>query len=668
MSRRLLGWPLVGALVLAHWAMALTAVEGKSNVFDEPLHQTAGFAYWIFDDYRVHPENGNLPQRIFGLPLASDAERYRFPSTDSELWRRSAEWALARAFFFEEGNDFASMLRVGRALAATLGAGIALLVYGWSRRLFGREGAALSLLLAAFSPNLLAHTPLMTSDTALTLCLGAALASLWTALHRVTPVTVLVGGGVCGLLFVSKFSAFLFIPMALILLALRVADGRALRVRGFGGWHRIETRGRQLAALGAVLVVYAALTTAVIWASYGFRYTAFGPVGPPDSRLMEPWESVLAAPGPVAPLLAAARERRLLPEAYLYGAAFVDKHSRARFAFLNEEFSVTGWWYFFPYAFAVKTPLGLLALLALAACALGPGARRSCGTAVRGGVYPGLYAAAPLWVLLGVFCAFSVTARVNVGLRHLLPIYPALFVLAGAAARWIVWRRRVPAALVWISALGFVAASLGIRPHYLAFFNALVGPEHGYRHLVDSSLDWGQDLPGLATWLDADPAAQRGAPVYLAYFGSASPQAYGVEARALPSYHEWRRAPDAGARELEAGIYCISATLLQAVYTDYPGPWTAAREAQYQRARDARAAGPGALDSRAQGLRRAQRTYDQLRFGRLAAYLRRREPDAHVGYSILIYRLSEQQLHAALRESPAEFAPEPGAAPAAPAP
>jgi 4-amino-4-deoxy-L-arabinose transferase-like glycosyltransferase len=668
----LLGWPLVGALLFAYWAMALTAVGGKSNVFDEALHQTGGYAYWVFADYRIQPENGNLPQRLFGLPLALNAQRYRFPSTDSELWRNSSQWALARLFFFGGDNDFASMLRRGRALAALLGVGIALLVYAWSRHLFGREGAALSLLLAAFSPNLLAHGPLMTSDATLTLALGAALACFWTALHRTGPWSVVGSGLVCGLLFVSKFSAVTFVPMALILLALRVADGRALRVRCGRGWRRIESRGRQLAVLCAVLVIQAVLVWGVIWASYGFRYEAFGPVGPPDSQLMESWESLLDAPGPVTSLIRATRDWRLLPEAYLYGAAFAHEHAGARYAFLNGEFGVTGWWYFFPYAFAVKTPLALFALLALAAGATL--AQRRLGTREEppAGCASGFYAAAPLWVLIAVYGLFSLTARVNVGLRHLLPIYPALFVLAGAAARWIVWRRRLPAALSIGAALAFVAASLAIRPHYLAFFNALVGPERGYQHLVDSSLDWGQDLPGLATWLEVDPDTRRGDPVYLAYFGSSSPVSYGVRARALPSYHAWSGAVAARGLELEAGVYCISATLLQSVYTDYPGPWTAARESLYQRARDALesrlAAAEDPPDWRDPSLQRAYRAYDQLRFGRLAAYLRRREPDAHVGYSILIYRLSEQQLHAALRESPAELAPEPGSAPAAPAP
>lgn len=659
-ARRLLGWPAAAVLILAYWAMALTAVSEKSNVFDEPLHQTGGYSYWRYDDYRIHPENGNLPQRIFALPLVLGAERYAFPFTDSELWRSSAQWTLARRFFFEAGNDFESMLLRGRAAAAAIGAAIAALVYGWSRRLFGPAGGALSLILAAFSPNLLAHGPLMTSDAALALLLPATLACLWTALHRLTPWTALGCGAVSGLLFVSKFSAPVVAPTVLLLVAIRLADGRALRVRWKGGWRSVETRPRQLAAIAALLVVQGALVWAVIWASYGFRYSASAAGEPGRDRLMESWQTLLETPGPVAPVVAFARDHRLLPEAYLYGLAFVDRHSRARFAFLNGEFGVTGWWYFFPYAFAVKTPLALFALLALAAAAAyGDRAARS-RRAVAARASP--YDAAPLFALLAVYGTASMASQVNVGLRHLLPIYPALFVLSGAAARWLTRRRPLASLLVVACVVWFAAASLSIRPHYLAYFNALVGPERGYRHLVDSSLDWGQDLPGLAAWLGADAAARGGAPVYLAYFGTASPTHYGVSAQKLPSYHDWREAAAPRVRALTGGIYCVSATLLQSVYTDPPGPWTAGDEARYWRTREqvaplfAAGADAEALAASHRELLRAYRSYDRLRFGRLRAWLRQREPDDQVGYSILIYRLSDADISSALQGPPAELA------------
>ena len=100
----------------------------------------------------------------------------------------------------------------------------------------------------------------------------------------------------------------------------------------------------------------------------------------------------------------------------------------------------------------------------------------------------------------------------NLGERHLLPTYPALLILAGAASGWFrsEHRRFWSAAVVALLAV-LGAESMAIRPHYLAYFNVLAGgPESGYRHLVDSSLDWGQDLPGLKRWLEAADGRSAG--------------------------------------------------------------------------------------------------------------------------------------------------------------
>jgi hypothetical protein len=169
--------------------------------------------------------------------------------------------------------------------------------------------------------------------------------------------------------------------------------------------------------------------------------------------------------------------------------------------------------------------------------------------------------------------------------------------------------------------------------------------------LVDSSLDWGQDLPGLKGWLDQQGLQGPGhAPVFLSYFGNARPEYYKIEATRLPSFPDrWSpRLP----QPLTGGVYCVSATMLQAVYLDYPGAWTAEYEEKYQTTLDnlrVFAGTEGNERARAQLLRqtgedfwwRAFHAFEQLRFARLAAHLRQREPDAQVGYSILIYRISD---------------------------
>ena len=117
-----------------------------------------------------------------------------------------------------------------------------------------------------------------------------------------------------------------------------------------------------------------------------------------------------------------------------------------------------------------------------------------------------------------------------------------------------------------------------LRPDYLTYFSQVAGgPKNGYRHLVDSSLDWGQDLPALKDWIDHHLDTSATTRLYLAYFGTALPRWYGIEATPLPL--------DSSAQKLsplEPGTYCISATTLQQVYSFEHGKWTDQYESAYR--------------------------------------------------------------------------------------
>jgi hypothetical protein len=216
-----------------------------------------------------------------------------------------------------------------------------------------------------------------------------------------------------------------------------------------------------------------------------------------------------------------------------------------------------------------------------------------------------------------------------------------------------------------VALLGWhVAEALRTAPHFLAYFNELAGgPDAGYQHLVDSSLDWGQDLPGLKKWLDENGLQGPGhPPVYLSYFGSSHPAYYKIDALALPGFPDrWTaRFPP----PLTGGVYCISATMLQAVYVlDAPGAWTPTYEKRYQdalfnmRLFDSTRSNP---KDRAALLKQTGEEFwwktfhlvENLRFARLAAYLRQRRPEANVGHSILIYRLTDDEVARAVAGPP----------------
>ena len=652
-ARRGLEWAAVACALAVYVVMAVTASMGKANAFDELAHLTAGHAYWTLDDYRLQPENGNWPQRLGALP--SVLHGAVFASTATAAWQGSDVWTVGDEFFFDRGNDIDRNLIEGRALIALLGACLGAIVFVWARRIVGPSGAWVALLLFVASPTLLAHGALVTSDMAAALGFLAATGAIWRVLHRVTIWTVVQSTIVLAGLLLAKFSGLLMGPIAIVLVALRLFLGRSLiwRVGRRARW-RVERRpSRQFAIVASVGVAHLLVAVALIWASYGFRYSAFAePVA--GQHFLVDWPRVLGAGAQGDSLTVRAvewaRAARVLPEAYLYGFSHTMTLAEARRSFLNGVVSLTGRVEFFPYAFLVKSTLPFLAL-----CALGLAAWVRFKEHQRR-----RYQVIPLVVLILVYGGAALTSNLNIGHRHLLPLYPALMIVAGASAWWgrrgVAPARRpiVMAAIVVALGAWHLGESLSVRPNYLAYFNELVGgPSQGYRHLVDSSLDWGQDLPALKAWIDQHRQGPD-EPVYLSYFGSARPAHFGIQATLLPGLLD-RRPPARGER-WGPGLYAVSATMLSGVYLSTAGRWDASEEAQYQQVqltiselinrpeeREAvtRQSGqdplPGVLDA-----------LDRFRIGRLTAYLRRRVPLAQVADSILIYRLTEDDLTRAL--------------------
>jgi tetratricopeptide (TPR) repeat protein len=215
-------------------------------------------------------------------------------------------------------------------------------------------------------------------------------------------------------------------------------------------------------------------------------------------------------------------------------------------------------------------------------------------------------------------------------------------------------------AAVSLCLVALVAECLTQYPYYLAYFNQLAGgPRNAYKHLVDSSLDWGQDLCRLKRWLkehDLDGAGK--APVYLAYFGTARPSYYHIRATELCRTEPRFPAP------LSEGVYCISATALQQIYSLCPARWCADYERSYQEglqcvrlfgAKDPLARSQFTQARYGTPWNVIVRLFYDLRLGRLCAFLRRREPDDNIGYSILVYRLTTEDLQNALSGPPVEL-------------
>lgn len=637
-------------LALLHAVLALTAAATKSMTADEIAHLTAGLAYNSRADYRLQPENGNLPQRLAAVPMTLAG--VSLPPATLPSWPAADVWNYGHAFFFERGLAADEWLFLGRGMIALVSAATGLLVFCWSRALFGWRGAFFSLTLFVFCPAFLAHGALATSDVVMAFFFLAAVGAWWRHLERPGAGGAALSAFVLGLACVAKFSAVLLAPM-FALSALVWLVGRA-RV---AGWRP------SLARLARSTAIHLVVAWATIWLFYGFRYGAFSSELAGGARFYRgDWDWILTDFGWSRPILVIARDWHLLPEAFLYGFAFVVQFAKERGAFFNGDYSLTGWVSFFPFTFLVKTTLPLLILVVAGAAS----AARMVWTGINTGRIAALNIRlrpfTPLAALFVVYWGTSLASHLNIGHRHILPTYPVLFIAAGWFGQWLDRRRPVASAVVAGLALWHAGESLRARPDYLAYFNQIVGgPANGWRHLVDSSLDWGQDLPALKTWLDANA---RGEKVFLSYFGAGDPVYEGIVATALPSL------PDVGPpkkwQPLTAGVYAISATMLQQVYSPVRGDWTLALEKEFQ---TLRALEPTMLAFQNAPARRAAllrdvpegkwtaawKRYEWLRFARLCHCLRPRRPDGEAGYSILIYRLGAEDIATATGGSLADW-------------
>lgn len=550
------------AALLLFFFLALDSLIDDSPTIDEQNHIARGLAFLRTGDPRLSVEHPPLVNVLSALPLLSMPE-LRLP-TDDPSWERSEGWYEFADLFLWQYNDHNVDRIVFLARLPIVGLTIMLSLAGFvlARLMWGRLAALLALLLFLFEPNLLAHGRYTTTDIGgvlFTFVTTILLWRLWKSGVRWRWQSVAVIGLSMGLAFGSKLSALGFLPIWILLAVLPLYQSSEEWVRA-AAWRILQ------------VATASALALFVVWAIFGFQWGAYE-VGDPLSFLHG-----LSGPAPT----------------YVSGMGQILglTTGSGRPSFLLGQFSDTGFLSYFPVAFIVKTPLALLALIGLAAVLLlwKPPTRR-----------PALF----LLVAAAAFYGLTMLSALNIGYRHVLPALPYLLVLAsGLAAPQLRPRNgRHPVARgqvwSWIAIGGtalLLATTLWIHPHYLSYFNLLAGgPGNGYNVLIDSNLDWGQDLKRLAIWMDENDVPS----VNLAWFGTADPAYYGIDYVPLPGlgrdqfFRRWWDVPFNRASP-EPGVYAISASNLQ----EMP-------------------------------LREDEKT--------VFAWFRTHPPDARVGYSILIY-------------------------------
>ncbi len=651
---------VAGLLLLLHFALSSLAIFAKSPTFDESVHLAGGYTFWTLDDYRINPENGNFPQRWAALPLLFRSD-IKVP-LDSSHWLEAKEWFFSFFFLFKSGNDPDSLFIPAKFMMLILSLALCVAVFLISREIFGGRGALISLCLCALSPTVLSQSSLVTSDLAAALFFLLSSYFIWRNFRTVNISNTLFCSASLALLFLSKMSAPIIIPFYLLAIFARLRSAEPTICEFRGGRTVLDGQGGRIKALAPLILVHIFAVYIAIWASFGFRYTQVPPGSPSAAAVALQWDDLAKGEKDTLDNAIIATDKfGLLPRGYLHGFLYVKKHLGKRISFMDGEKSNKGFAFFFPYCFVIKTPIPVMVLCAASIFLL----LRLSNSKSELAHLAHLAGLAPLAIFAGLFAIFAVSSGINIGHRHLLPLYPMLFILCG-----VLGDARATGRSRWIKALAGVCAvclafeSVAIAPHHIAYFNQFAGgPRNGYKLLVDSSLDWGQDLKELKKVTDRMSVSGK-SNLYLAYFGTASINSYGLEGFiSLPGYftQENFRIHDYG-----SGTYCVSATMLHLLYyQDIFASLKFPPEILFDDSFDKlqpfvsdmlAAAGKGdealAAFFRENGeefcLRR-YRAYDLIRFARLCEYLKRRMPDGNAGHSILIYKLDRAEIDTAMR-------------------
>ena len=524
---------------------ALTAAAQLSPTYDEGSKLASGYAYLITGRFRSGWGHPPLAKQLAALPLLT-VKRQAPP--DIYEWNQDFQWPDQLAT--PAVDDIDQLFMWARLPIALLSMVLGWVVYRWTTDLFGAGAGVLALFILAFDPVVLAMGGSVNNDMAVATFVALTLYRLWRLVHHPTRRNILWAGLAFGLAQLSKFSALILVPLICWLAFLAWLIPVLSRRFGYR-FPSGQYPQRSLAwYAGSVLGIFA-IGALVIWADYSFEISCLDSIKPagdmkkfwlPD-RVPEPYRDLIRNFPLVAPM-------------YFKGLGRTFVHAWIGHpAFLAGRYSKVGWWYYFPVAFLLKTPVPTMLLLGL-----------GLFISIHSIHHDRTWCCGDLYLLLpaAAYAVSSLFVNINIGYRHLLPLLTLLFVLAGRVST--AFRRRGwLAGLIVVLCGWLVIESVGIWPNYLAYFNQLAGGSaNGYRWLVDSNLDWGQDLRNLKVYMD-----QRGLQhVKLSYFGSVSPSFYGIEYDCLPSYGVQLRdgCPPEVEVKIEPGVYVISATNLQGVF------------------------------------------------------------------------------------------------------
>lgn len=597
--------------LLILFVMFLILIFSSANdsaTFDEVAHIGAGYTYLKYKDSRLNPEHPPLLKDLAALPLLFLNLNF---DINQPFWNsenvNDRQWAAGNLLLYGSGNDPDQIIFWARLPIMILAVIFGWLLFLWVRSLYGERVGLTVLFLYAFSPTFIAHSRYVTTDLAAAFGFFIGIASFLRFLERPTIKRTAAAGLCLGAALLLKFSIFLLLPI--------YAGATVL-------WIFLEARENSYnfkfvwPLIGKVILI-GALAVAIIWAVYIYHVWNY-----PQTEQLRDETWVMSTFGKrylvdIDTKLIENKYTRPLGQYYLGLLMVIQRARGGNTTYFMGEVSASGWPEYFPAAYLLKETIAfhILALFAIFLSARRIiRAREKTLNSILDWM-KGNFALATSIAFILVYWIYSINSILNIGIRHVLPTFPFIYLLVSRElVAWVYhptddspqslgdWIRLIykkifepiPKIMFLVFMFLWVFGSVILTyPYYLSYYNEIVGIDNGYKYIGDSNYDWGQDLKRLRDLVQDNPEF-AGEKIYLNYFGGGSPQYYLGE-----QYEDWWSAkgiPPPGS------YFAVSSTLLSGAHGIPVGGITIRPEDSY-------------------------------------AWLRGEEPVARAGKSILIYRI-----------------------------
>ncbi len=471
---------IVCVMIAVHFILAYTSARIKSPTIDEYTYISTGYLYVKTGDFRLDRTHPPLIRLLIGLPL--QLLDIKLPELRQDEWDDPISYELGYIIGSDmlllKRNNIQQILIFSRLPIMLLSCLLAWLLFYWGRELYGAAGGLTVLFLYCFSPNILAHARLATLDLGASFFIVLALFSVHGYIKLPSLFRLCLAGIALGAALVAKATALILLPVYIAALVWVLVRS----VKSIYDFPVVECAKRCVLLSGCVLIT--------MFVVYGYPFKPFYYLDTLNNVFTK---SLSSGKG---------------------GAAIPGMPHRNHAFYLLGEYSTDGWPYYYVVAMALKTPLAVFAALGIF-LAFGRRRRRGAADALIVGVI----------IILHALAAFN---RVNIGLRHILPFYPLMFLYLGRVVelrskRWL--SVVLPGIAIW-----YAASCVSIYPDFLSYFNlAAGGPDNGHELLDDSNIDWGQDLGRLGFIKHEYP----GEDLYIAHQWLFLPGPFGFDARLL---------------------------------------------------------------------------------------------------------------------------------------